>query len=495
MEFLTDVAFLSRLQFAITVIFHFLFVPLSIGLGLFLALFETRYYRTRKPEDLAVSRFWAKVFTATFVIGVATGITMEFSFGTNWANYSRFVGDIFGSPLAAEALFAFFLESVFLGVVLFARKKVGPKFYLVSTWLVWFGSALSALWILIANSWMQTPAGYDVLPDGSKAVITDFFAAALNPSTLPRYLHTVDSLLILGSFCVMAIGGYYILRKRTPEQIAYGKRFIRTGLIVGIVTVIAMVPFAHMQAAQVANTQPAKLAAMEGQWEDGPANLALLGFVDEQTKTTVALELPIPGFTSWLASGSFDTVYPGINTMDNTTNGTLNSTPVDLSDYPQIEPSTGLSTYQGGVPAVNLVFQSYHIMVLLWGVMLIWLILALVLYRKKKLEDHPVLARLLVFGPLIPFVAIQAGWMVTEIGRQPWVVYDLLLTNDAISMSVSSIEVIITILLFVVFYLVLFIAWLRIVLKQIKTGPELEAAVAEAGAGALDEDANQKGGE
>jgi cytochrome d ubiquinol oxidase subunit I len=474
-ELFTDVAFLSRFQFALTVIFHFLFVPLSIGLGLFVALAETRYYRSRKPEDKAATRFWAKIFTTTFIIGVATGITMEFSFGTNWANYSRFVGDIFGAPLAAEALLAFFLESVFLGVVLFAREKISPKLYLVSTWLVWIGSALSALWILIANSWMQTPAGYEVLPDGSKAVISDFWAAALNPSTVPRYLHTVDSLLILGSFCVMAIGAYYLLRRRSPEQIDYGKRFIKTGLIVGIITVVLMLPFAHMQAAQVASTQPAKLAAMEAQWEDGPVGFAIVGVADEKAGTSSLLELPLSGLTSFLASGNFDTVYPGLNTMKNG--------PVDLTGYEGVE----VSSYPGGIPPVNVTFQAYHIMIILYGALVLWLILAGVLLRKSRKSDKPVskaLAYLVVFGPLVPFIAIQAGWMVTEIGRQPWVVYGLLKTDDAISMSVSAFEILITIVLFIVFYVTLFVAWLRIVLGQIKKGPELAIAAAGAGQGA-----------
>ncbi len=459
---LLDVALLSRFQFAITVIFHFLFVPLSIGLGLFTAIFETRYYRHKRPEDLAASKFWVKVFTTTFVIGVATGITMEFSFGTNWANYSRFVGDIFGSPLAAEGLFAFFLESVFLGVLLFGRKKVKPLFYTVSAWLVWLGSALSALWILIANSWMQTPAGYAIAPDGSKAVLTDFWAAAFNPSTVPRYFHTVDALLILGAFCVMAVGAYYILRKRNERDKTYGKNFLKTGLAVGVVTVVLMLPAAHMQAAQVAETQPAKLAAMEGQFEDGPVGFALLGWVDEATGTTMALELPIKGFTSFLASGSFDTVYPGLNTVENG--------PVDLSGYEALS----VDSYAGGIPPVNIVFQAYHIMVLLWGLMVLWLILAFVLLRSPKFQEKKWFTRLIVFGPLIPFVAIQAGWMVTEIGRQPWVVYELLLTNDAISMSVSAVEVLITIVLFVLVYVILFVAWLRIILRRINKGPAAE---------------------
>jgi cytochrome d ubiquinol oxidase subunit I len=470
-----------------TVFFHFLFVPLSIGLGLFTALAETRYYRSGDPKDKAATRFWAKIFTTTFIIGVATGITMEFSFGSNWANYSRFVGDIFGAPLAAEALLAFFLESVFLGIVLFGRDKIKPKLYLASTWLVWFGSALSALWILIANSWMQTPAGFETVDaagnvvaasEAVKAQITDFWAAALNPSTVPRYLHTVDSLLILGAFCVMAVGAYYLLRKRTPDQERYGRQFIKTGLIVGVVTVVLMLPFAHMQAAEVAEQQPSKLAAMEGQWADGPVNLSLFGWVDEANKTTSALELPIPGFTSWLASGDFDTVYPG---LDTTAKG-----PVDLSKYEGVAPDT----YTGGNPPVGLTFQAYHLMVALYCLLIVWLVLAFVLFRSEKARAGRALPYLVVFGPIIPFLAIQSGWIVTEVGRQPWVVFDLLLTNDAIS-KISNVEVIITILLFLLFYVFLFVVWLRIILRIIKKGPEALAAdaalaAATAAAGSAD---------
>ncbi|MDR1421292.1 MAG: cytochrome ubiquinol oxidase subunit I [Coriobacteriales bacterium] len=462
MEFL-DVAVLSRLQFAITVIFHFLFVPLSIGLGLFVALAETRYFRTKDPKDRAATKFWAKLFTTTFVIGVATGITMEFSFGTNWANYSRFVGDIFGAPLAAEALLAFFLESVFLGVVLFARDKIAPKLYLISTWLVCFGSVLSALWILIANSWMQTPAGFEVLPDGSKAVITDFWAAALNPSTIARYLHTVDSLLILGSFCVIAVGAWYLVKKRHQD---YGQRFIKTGLTVGIITVILMLPFAHMQASVVAEEQPAKLAAMEGQVEDGPVDFTFFGWVDENGQ---AHGPAIAGLTSFLATFDSSTVYPGLDTL---------SEPVsDFSAYPGVE----VDSYQGGTPPVGVTFQAYHLMVALYAFLILWLIFAgIVLRQTKKGHTNKVLLYLLVFAPVIPFLCIQAGWMVAEIGRQPWVVYNLLLTNDAISPVVTGVELLITIALFVIFYIILFIAWLRIVFKQIKEGPQLEPAKAVA---------------
>jgi cytochrome d ubiquinol oxidase subunit I len=454
MDFL-DPVILSRLQFAITVIFHFLFVPLSIGLGLFVALAETRYYKTRDPKDKAATKFWAKIFTTTFIIGVATGITMEFSFGTNWANYSRYVGDIFGAPLAAEALLAFFLESVFLGVVLFARAKISPKLYLVSTWLVFGGSALSALWILIANSWMQTPAGYVDL--GTKAEISDFWGAALNPSTVARYLHTVDSVIILASFCVIAIGAYYLLRKKHVDA---GKKFMKTGITVGIIAVVLMLPFAHLQAKVVAEQQPAKLAAMEGQVEDGPVAFTFFGWVDENGQ---AVGPAIPGFTSFLATFDSTTVYPGLKTTENA---------VDFSAYPGVL----ADSYQGGNPPVGLTFQAYHLMVAFYVLLIAWLIISGLVLKgaNKGKQPNKIALYLLVFGPLIPFLCIQAGWIVAEVGRQPWVVYNLLLTADGVSPVVSAPELIITILLFLVFYTVLFIAWLRLVLGYIKKGPQVE---------------------
>lgn len=445
MELLTDVVFLSRLQFAICVIFHFLFVPLSIGLGLILAIAETRYYKSRDPKDAAAAHFWVKVFTVTFAVGVATGITMEFSFGTNWADYSRFVGDIFGAPLAAEALLAFFLESTFLGVLLFGRKKVSPKMFMVSGWLVWLGSCLSALWILIANSWMQTPAGYEVvmLEEGAKAVITDFWAAAFNPSTGARYFHTVDSLLIMGAFVAIAIGAYHILKGKHAN---FGKKTLRTGMVVALVTLALMVPAAHQQAVVVAENQPTKFAALEGQWETGTSDLALFGWVDEENKSTVALELPLSGATSWLASGSFDTIYPGLNEFD-----------------------------ESMLPPVNFTFQMYHLMVFLFGVMgLLWIIAAFA--SRKKKEPKKWMLRLLLFGPIFPFLAIQAGWAVTEVGRQPWIVWGELLTENAISQAVSSTDLLITIAAFLIFYAFILVAYLRIVLGFIKKGPDEEEA-------------------
>ncbi len=486
MEFL-DPVILARIQFVFVVFVHFLFVPLSIGLGLFLALAETRYYRTKDPKDRAATMFWAKIFTTTFVIGVATGITMEFSFGTNWANYSRYVGDIFGAPLAAEALLAFFLESVFLGIVLFGRNKISPKLYLVSTWLVWFGSALSALWILIANSWMQTPAGFQDL--GTKAEITDFWAAALNPSTIARYLHTVDGIIILASFCVIAIGAYYLLRKTKIEA---GKKFMKIGIIVGIVSTVIMLPAAHMQATVVAEEQPSKFAAMEGQWEDGPSDMYLLGWVDEENRTTSGIKLPIDGFTSFLASFDFNTVYPGLNTTENA----MSVEELESYDGVKADVIKENGGYQGGNPPVNFVFQAYHLMIAFYGLIILWLVFAGLMLKKanKGAAPNKAVLYLLVFGPLIPWLCIQSGWIVTEVGRQPWVVYNLLTTADGVSPAVSGLEILITLVLFVIFYVILFVAWLRIVMKMIKTGPVVEEAAAVAAIDAGD-GSGSKGGD
>ncbi|MGI6216303.1 MAG: cytochrome ubiquinol oxidase subunit I [Coriobacteriales bacterium] len=433
-------AFLARFQFAMTVAYHFLYVPTSIGLGLILAIAQTRYYKSGNPEDEAAAQFWMKIFAITFGVGVATGITMEFAFGTNWAAYSRFVGDIFGAPLAAEALFAFFLESTFLGILLFGKKKVSPKFYMVSSWLVWIGSALSALWILIANSWMQTPAGYTVASDGSKAILTDFWAAALNPSTGPRYFHTVIALLIMGALIAVAIGAYHMRHEKKD----FGAKTIRVGAIVALIMVVCMVPAMHSQAKEVADYQPEKLAAMEGQYETGPVDMTLFGYVDEESQEVVGPS--IEGMTSWLASGDSTTEYMGLNQVE--------------EEYGETAP-------------VQVTFQAYHIMLIMLGFIGLWILMALFAAwkTKKGREPNRKLLKLLEWSPLFPFIAIQSGWIVTEVGRQPWIVWEELRTSDAISASVDVTQLLITIVLFIIIYLFILVMYLKVVLKIIKQGP------------------------
>ena len=465
MDMLSDVALLSRIQFALTVAYHFIFVPLSIGLGLILAIFATRYHRSRSEADGNAMRFWVRIFTATFAIGVATGITMEFSFGTNWADYSRFVGDIFGAPLAAEALFAFFLESVFLGVLLFGRNKVSSLFYTVSAWLVWAGSCLSALWILIANSWMQTPAGAELAADGSKAVITDFLAAAFNPSTLPRYTHVVVALLILGAFASLAVGAWYLLRGKHAD---FAMKTIRVGAVVGIVASCALIVTAHSSAVEVSQEQPTKLAMMEGMYDDEVPPLYAFGWVDEENQQVIT-PFSIPGGTSFLATGTWDAQYQGLNSLAQTEKyGDM-----DVADLP-----------------VNLVFQSYHLMVAMYGLIMITAILAVVFtLRGGRIRSMRWLQKLLLVSPLFPFITIQVGWITAEVGRQPWVVYPStsgpdgvsLLTNNAISQSVSAPELLMTLALFAAVYVFLFVGWARVISRFIERGPVDDAAASAAG--------------
>ena len=465
MDILSDVALLSRIQFAATVAYHFFFVPLSIGLGLILAISETRYYRSRSPEDAAATKFWLKIFAGTFVVGVATGITMEFSFGTNWADYSRFVGDIFGAPLAAEALFAFFLESVFLGVLIFGRDRVSKRFYLVSAWLVWIGSCLSALWILIANSWMQTPVGAELSADGSRAVITDFLAAALNPSIFARYTHTVTALLIMGAFVAMAVAAWYLRKKKFTD---FAIKTLKTGAVVGIFATCLMLVFAHNSAMVVAEEQPTKFAMMEGMYEAEVPPLYAFGWVDEEAQKVIT-PFSIPGGTSFLATGTWDTEFAGLNDLAAT------------DQFSEMDPAN--------LP-VNLVFQSYHIMVIMFALIFLSVLLALIFaWRGGKVKNMRWLLNLLIISPVFPFIAIQSGWVTAEVGRQPWVVYPSvtgpdgvsLLTNDAISQSVSAPELLITMSLFVIVYVFLFVAWVRVMGRFLKEGPSVkpeEVAVA-----------------
>lgn len=455
MDVFSDVVLLSRIQFALTVAYHFLFVPLSIGLGLIMAIFATKYHRSRSEQDGNAMRFWVRIFTTTFAIGVATGITMEFSFGTNWADYSRFVGDIFGAPLAAEALFAFFLESVFLGILLFGRNKVSSLFYTVSAWLVWAGSCLSALWIIIANSWMQTPAGAELAADGSKAIITDFLAAAFNPSTLPRYTHVVVALLIMGAFASMCVGAWYLLKGKHTD---FAMKTVKIGAAVGMVASCAMIVTAHSSAVEVSQEQPTKLAMMEGMYGDEVPPLYAFGWVDEENQQVIT-PFAIPGGTSFLATGTWDTEYQGLNSLAQTDK----YADVDVANMP-----------------VNLVFQSYHLMVAMYGLIMLTVILALVFtLRGGRIRTMRWLQKLLVVAPLFPLIAIQVGWITAEVGRQPWVVYPstsgpdgvALLTQNAISQSVSAPELVTTLALFIAVYVFLFVGWARVISHFIKRGP------------------------
>ena len=433
-----DAIALARFQFAFTVAYHFFFVPLSIGMGLVMVLFQRRYYKSKSPADKAMADLWVKIFTATFSIGVATGITMEFSFGTNWATYSRFVGDIFGAPLAAEGLLAFFLESTFLGVLLFGRGRVSDRFYYVSAWLVWLGSLLSAVWIIIANSWMQTPAGFEV-QDG-KAVLTNFFAAGFNPSTFPRYMHTINAVLIAGGCMAAAVGAYHLLK---GVHIEFGRASVKLGLAIALLFSLLIFITGHNQAMEVIQQQPVKMAAMEGHWNDGPMAANLVGVVDVAGKTTSAVTFP----------GCFCHPLPGES------KGLNSFSPTDL-------------------PPIQATFQTYHLMLVGYIILVVVLAVLWWLNRGGRLEDNKLLLRVLMWFWIIPELSIQFGWISAEMGRQPWIVQGLLRTSDAASSVVPAYQIALTIGLFVIIYSLLFVGWARVVLGLIKEGPQLVPAKA-----------------
>jgi cytochrome d ubiquinol oxidase subunit I len=427
---------LARVQFAFTIGFHFLFVPMSIGLAMMVVIAEARHFRSRLLPDRAAADFWIRLFTTTFAVGVATGLTMEFAFGANWAGYSRFVGDIFGAPLAAEGVIAFFLESAFLGVLLFGRKKVGPRFYYISTWLVFFGAALSALWIIVANSWQQTPRGYKVV-DG-KAVLTSFWAALGNPSTAPRYFHTVVATLIAGAFIVVGISAWYLLKGR---HVAFARRYLLTGLVVGL-ALSAVMPFlGDWQASVVAKEQPIKLAAFEGIYlSQTDAPLTIVGWYDADADEVDGLK--IPGLLSFLAFGSTSDEVKGLSSVP----------PADR-------------------PPIQLTFQTYHLMVLLAGYFVLVMLVALLCARRRRIERMRWLLWVLVVSAPFPIFASELGWISAEVGRQPWIVQGLLRTTDGVSPVVSFREVLATLCGFGVLYTLLFVAWLRIFTRQVGKGP------------------------
>jgi len=439
-----DALMLSRIQFAFTIGYHFIFVPISIGLALMVVFSERRYYKSGIPAHMAASNFWIKLFTTTFAIGVATGLTMEFAFGANWAGYSRFVGDVFGAPLAAEGLLAFFLESTFLGILLFGRKKVSRGMYYASAWLVLIGAHLSAVWILVANSWQHTPRGYEIV-DG-RAELTDFWAAVFNPSTLPRFTHTIASTWIAGCFVVAAIAAWYLLKGR---HVHFARQSLTTALVVGLV-VSALMPFiGHWHALEVAEQQPVKMAAFEAVYEtERNAKLWLFGWVQDDGQKVAGVG--IPGGLSLMLGLDPDHEVTGLASVP----------PEDR-------------------PPVQLTFQSYHLMIALGFVFIGVMLLALVMQLLGRLEKARWMLWILVFSFPLPLIAINMGWTATEVGRQPWIVQGLLRTSDGVSPVVSAAEVWTTLGLFALVYAVLFVAWLRIFTGIIGKGPQDVAEMAQ----------------
>ncbi|MBD3232356.1 MAG: cytochrome ubiquinol oxidase subunit I [candidate division Zixibacteria bacterium] len=435
-----DYELLSRIQFGLTVGFHYIFPPISIGLGLFLVIMEGTYLRTKNELYHNMTRFWVKIFGLIFALGVATGIVMEFQFGTNWATYSRFVGDVFGSALAAEGVFAFFLESGFLAILLFGWDKVKPRTHFIATILVAFGAHFSAIWIVVANSWQQTPAGHHIVEFGDtvRAEIVDFWQVVFNPSFLDRISHVFMGAWQAGAFFVLSVSAFYLLRRKHVE---FAKGSMKIGLIVAIVASILQLVTGHYSAETIADTQPAKLAAYEGHFPaDAPAGLYLFGWVDEESEKTYGLELP--GLLSFLVKGDPEQPVTGLQAFD----------PEDR-------------------PPVNIVFQSYHLMVAIGMALILLSVVGIITWKTGALFKARWLLWIFVFSVLLPQLANQLGWFSAEVGRQPWIVYGLLRTEDALSESIGAGEVWMSLIMFTLIYILLFALFIYLLNEKIQAGP------------------------
>ena len=436
-----DVEILARIQFAFTVAFHYIYPPLSIGIGLLIVLFESIYIKTGNKEYETLTRFWIKIFALTFGIGVATGIIMEFEFGTNWAVYSRYVGDIFGSALAAEGLFAFGLESTFLGVLLFGWNRVKPWVHLVSTIGVFLGSMFSAVWIVVANSWQQTPAGYHIVGEGlhARAEVTDFWAMVFNTSSVDRLIHTWQGAFLAGAFLVLSVHAYYLKKGRF---VAISKKAFPIALGVATFFSFTQLLSGHSSADGVAVNQPAKLAAMEGHFEkNAPADLYLMGWVNKKDQTVTGIG--IPGGLSFLVHQDFKAPIKGLN------------------DFPE----------QDRPSQINAVFQFYHIMVAIGLFLIALTFYASFLWFKGKLFETKWLLTIFSYSVLLPQIANQVGWFTAEMGRQPWVVYGQLRTSQAFSQEVSANQIVFSLVLFTLVYSLLLVLFLYSVNKKVKHGP------------------------
>jgi len=483
-----SVEFLARLQFTFTAAVHYIYPPLSIGLGVLLVTMEALWLRTGNPLFHNMARFWTRIFALTFAIGVATGIVMEFEFGTNWSTYSRFVGDIFGSALAAEGIFAFFLESGFLAILLFGWDKVGPRVHFFATCMVAFGAHFSAVWIVVANSWMQTPSGYHLqtvvsgkpvtLPPGHivtpadlgsvRAVVDDFWAMVFNPSTIDRLTHVVLGAWMAGAFLVVSISAFYLLKKR---HLAFARASIKVGLAFAMVASVLQMVSGDFTAKGVAKNQPIKLAAIEGVYKTAPGTpMTLFGYVDAKTETVIGPK--IPGLLSFLTWGTFAKPVPGL--LD------LPAKEFVLARYPDATTPDKLAgarkTFWPNVPAV---FQFYHAMILI-GVALLGLALVACffwwrgwLFHTDLLPTRWLLVAL-VLSVLGPQIANQAGWFAAELGRQPWIVYDLLMTSQAFSKVVQANQIIASLVMFGLVYALLFALFLFLLTRKIQHGPDDE---------------------
>lgn len=441
-----DPTLLARLQFAITTVYHFFFVPLTLGLAVLVALMETRYVRTGQEDYKRMSKFWGKLFLINFAIGVVTGIVQEFQFGMNWSDYSRYVGDIFGAPLAIEALLAFFLESTFLGVWIFGWDKLPKKVHLLAIWLVALGANISALWILIANSWMQQPVGYAII-DG-RAQMTSFSSVLFNPNIFYQFPHVLSSGLVTGSFFVLGISAYHLLHK---SEVDLFKRSFQLAAVTGVIFSALLGINGHAQAQHMVQTQPMKMAAAEALWESqDPASFSLFTIGDMKNRRDV-FAIRIPRLLSLLAYNQLSGEVKGINNLQ--------------AEY---EAKYGPGDY---VPPAIIPYWTFRIMVGAGTLMFILALLALYLLWREKLERFPWALKSLTLALLLPYMANTSGWLLTEVGRYPWVVFGLMKIEDGVSPRVTAGMLWTSLIGYVLVYGMLIAATVYLLMKFAKTGP------------------------
>ncbi len=430
-----DVVFLSRLQFAAATMFHFLFVPLTLGLSVMVAYMETMYARTGDETYLSMTKFWGKLFLINFAVGIVTGITLEFQFGTNWSRYSEFVGDIFGSLLAIEASTSFFLESTLIGVWIFGWKKLSRKAHAIVMWLVAFAGTLSSLWILLANGWMQHPVGYAIR--NGRAELESFFSVVTNPFGILEFLHTVSGAYVLSAFFVMGISAWHLLKK---QHIEFFTRSFKIALVFGLASSLFVAAIGDTHGVHVAQMQPVKLAAMESHWETAThAPLHLFAIPDEKNARNSVEFGSIPGVLSFLGYHDFNAEVKG------------------LRDFPADER-----------PPVLLTFISFRIMVFL-GTLFIFLTIY-GMFQRNRLTDSPNYLKIMLFSIPLPYIALELGWVLAEVGRQPWIVYGLMRTSDAASPIVTS-QVLFSLIAFIVVYGILGALGFYLMTINAKKGP------------------------
>lgn len=439
-----DVLALSRLQFAVTSMFHFIFVPLTLGLSVLVAFMETRYVRTGDPQYLRMTKFWGRLFLINFALGIVTGITMEFQFGMNWAEYSRYVGDIFGAPLAIEATVAFFLESTFIGLWIFGWDRVSKKIHAISIWLVALATNLSALWILLANGWMQHPVGY-VLRNG-RAEMVDFAALLTNPYGIIKFFHTLFSGYVIAAFFVMGISAWHLLKN---NEAAFFNRSFRIAAVFGFASSLLVLAAGDFHAVEIARVQPAKFAAMESVWEtQRAATYYILLVPDEKNETNPVTAVGIPRMLSLLAHHDGEAVVTGLKEFA-----------------------------KGDRPPVLPTFLSFRGMAALGMLFILLSFISVVKSLRNRITSQPLFLRIMLYALPLPYIAGQMGWIVAEVGRQPWLVYGVFRTSDGVSRSITSVDVWISLAGFTLVYGMLAAVDLYLLVTNARKGPEQHPAV------------------